>query len=447
MNFCSNKYLSMTTFAKLIGDLTGPKVFPSTSPQYKEIRVGRTGLGTEAIGHDGSVISILGQYLPISRNHQRDVVKWKSNAWYASQCSISEPIQHWIATHCGHYYLAEQSVVAPEIIRVYKISTGGTYRGCHQFDIREVYPVSTINWNPYIPSSIIEGIIRAIALTTKIYLNSKDGRDYHKFYDIHGVSADETTFLQFIDTEFGMRTDMRNFIADWLNGAMAGFIVLKPICNLDPGSIVVEQMPRSGNLVAPWHKTLWRSMAASHRARAAAYRQEMMKPMREAAKPILRELLEKKLAGSVLLPEILKSANGIINAVDTDVAAATAELAEFNSREDVATIKALERKNFQLNEDLSSAELALKDANTKIALMSDASVEINRNLQELRHVFTKMDKILHEKADAICARVDDMRNLNVHGLLSHGDINFALGNIQAVANSIKCLSNEKFNIV
>lgn len=417
----------MTTFARLIEDLSGPRSFPSTDPQYKTIEIfGSPLLSAHGIRHDGIGEPLSGRYYPISKHNYGIASKWRLAAFYASQYAIEEPIRHWIISSAREQYLVEQSIVAPEILFIHAINHYGNYHW-QSVDIRTEYPVKTSNWTHYISPHVIEAAIGAIAVTSKMCANGQTGSNHRKFYNVHGVSTNEKTFLQFITAEFAMSEDMRNFISDWLNGAMAGFVVIDPVGYLESGDIVIEQMPRTGTAMPQWHKSIWRSMASSHRTQAAGYRREMTKPLREAAKPILREILEKKFAGSILLQAVLNSADIIIQATGADVNAAMGEL---------GAIKSVE--------DLKAANERLEREIVQIKCQSDPVDDNVKQLQQLRHIVTEMNKILHEKADTICASVNDTRNLIGYGHLLNGDLNSALNRITAVAQSIKRLSNEEW---
>lgn len=328
---------AMTTFAKLIKELKCTKVFPSTSPQYKEIQVcnARTAKGVKP---DGTTEDIPGRYWPISRANHTIVAQWNRSEFYASRYAIAEPIRHWIISAGNQCFLMEQSTSTPEILHMCAIDINGstpTFRGGASIDIREQYPVKTGGWT-YISEYFMALFIRAITITTKMYLNGQSGIDYPKFYNLHGVSATEETFLRFIDVEFGLNAVMCNLIADWLDGAMAGFIMTSQVVTLEKEDIVIEQMPRATNVFFSDNTIVLRDIAAIKHKHAKAQLITELKPARDATNALLRELLEKKLAGSILAPylqniSILKDTD-----TDFDLESVKKELAEFNSREDVA---------------------------------------------------------------------------------------------------------------
>lgn len=298
--------ITMTSFARLIEDLFKPKIFPSNDRRYVKIQFFYDrSLGT-GIKSDGSYEEIALPKLYVSNGPLCEIIRWKHAVELALVFSISEPVRHWVIADASHYYLAEQSMIVPEVLDVYKIGINGKYNGCAKIDIRK---------GPYadkpamINAQIIAAFIKAITLTIKMCANGRKcnnqinhnnnnipAREYRDYYNRYRVSDDLPTFLRFIREHFGaMSGDIRNFIAEWLNGAMAGFIITDQPGRFDYGDIIIEQMPEARGYNHQWHEAIWKQVAADHHLRVAQYHKHILAPVTTALKPIVCTVLEKYL--------------------------------------------------------------------------------------------------------------------------------------------------------
>lgn len=395
----------MTTIEKVAEELLDWKRYPSTDPEYSEIRV--RGSYAKGIKLDGSDVNLTGYYLPIS---PEDQIKSSINREAIDNMlryGLSVDIKKWISlTASGLLVLSEQMMI-PEMFlnSVLKDQFNDI-----KFNVFTRRDLRTVNDYTYYKNSYLIRTLAAVMQMKKNYIAG--GYIPYRCHNDWAISAPES-IDNFLRTEFNMSVDSINFVASWLNGDIGGFIITGTPKHprINRGNFFPLRLNMSSAPMPKSHRAIWDRMIESYSTTASAFRTIAIKYDHEYVTVLMTESIRLRLSPIKLITDVQCQDRGKFDHITPEEARAELAKAQLTS--------ARETKKLQqapANQQIVTADKQIIAADKQIITEVNKCLQshANKALEYIRMLSNRwdLDEITRDRLSHILWEIDTIKNIS-----------------------------------